>query len=160
LKSKKGEMKMPTALQVVQKFFPEVKEVVDAERNAIIEVTKQDEKTANKKSHKTCAMAVACKRKFNLDGVVISVNRAYLVKGKKARRFMLPESVSREVVSFDRDGGFEPGEYELQKVPRSSRLDRVIKGNGHGGGSPNSPRRHVHKTGGIRTSLGSKMAAE
>jgi hypothetical protein len=128
-------MKMPTALQVVQKFFPEVQTVVDATRNQVIEVTKRDETTANKKSHKTCAMAVACKRKFNLDGVVISVNRAYLIKGKKARRFMLPESVSREVVSFDRDGGFEPGQYELSKVPASSRLDRVIKsGNGHGGG--------------------------
>ena len=130
---------MPTALQVVQKFFPEVTEVVDASRNQVIEVTQQDEKTAKKKSHKTCAMAVACKRKFNLDGVVISVNRAYLVKGKKARRFTLPESVSREVVSFDRNGGFEPGEYELNKIPPSSRLDRVIKsGNGHGGGHVNS----------------------
>src|SRR2546423_938497 len=66
----KGETKMPTALQVVQKFFPEVTEVEDAKRNSIIEVTTRDEKTANKKSHKTCAMAVACKRKFALDGVV------------------------------------------------------------------------------------------
>lgn len=115
---------MPTALQVVQKFFPEVKEVVDAGRNQVIEVTSQDEKTARKKSHKTCAMAVACKRKFNLDGVVISVNRAY-------------------------------------KVAPSSRLDRVIKsGNGHGPGTQNTERKHIHRTGGIRTSLGSKMAAE
>jgi hypothetical protein len=65
------------------------------------------------------------------------------------------------VVSFDRDGGFEPGTYELSKVPASSRLDRVIKaGNGHGGGNPVLERKHIHKTGGIRTSLGSKMAAQ
>jgi hypothetical protein len=152
---------MPTALQVVQKFFPQVTDVEDAKKNQAIEVTKRDETTANKKSHKTCAMAVACKRKFDLDGVVISVNRAYLVKGTKAKRYFLPPSVSREVVSFDRDGGFEPGQYELSKIPDSSRLDRIIKsGNGHGGGKEVSERKHMHRTGGIRTALGSKMAAQ
>ncbi len=152
---------MPTALEVVRKFFPEVNDVQDAGRNATIEVTEKDQRTAHKKSHKTCAMAVACKRKFECDGVVISVNRAYLVKGRVARRYMLPESVSREVVSFDRHGEFEPGEYELGKVPPSSRLDRIIKkGNGHGSGSATTVRKHIHRTGGIRTALGSKMAAE
>src|SRR6266404_4466801 len=110
---------MPTSLELVRKFFPEVTRVEDSGRNSIIEVTKKDETIAKKKSHKTCAMAVACKRKFDLDGVIISVNRAYLIKDKVARRYMLPESVSREVVSFDRDAGFEPGEYELQKVAPS-----------------------------------------
>jgi hypothetical protein len=150
---------MPTALQVVQKFFPEVTEVEDAKKNQLIEVTKRDESVANKKSHKTCAMAVACKRKFDLDGVVISVGRAYLVKGNKARRFMLPPSVSREVVFFDRDGGFEPGEYELSAVSPTLRLGHAVR-NGKGGGRGNYERRHVHKTGGIRTALGSKMAAQ
>lgn len=153
---------MATALQVVRKFFSNVKSVVDAKRNATIEVTKADETNSKKKSHKTCAMAVACKRKFKLDGVIISVNRAYLVKGTQARRFTLPESVSREVTSFDRGGGFEPGEYELAKVPETSRLDKPKnKGNGHGDGPrPERERKHIHKTGGIRISLGSKMAAE
>ena len=154
---------MATALQVVKKFFPEVEEVVDASRNAVIEVTDRDQKVAKKKSHKTCAMAVACKRKFNLDGVVISLNRAYLIKGKKARRFCLPESVSREVVTFDRHGDFEPGEYQLQRIPATSRLDRPqsMRGKGHGPANrPDGTRAHVHRTGGVRTSLGFKAAAE
>jgi len=152
---------MATALQVVKKFFPNVKNVVDAERNARIEVTKSDETKANKKSHKTCAMAVACKRKFHLDGVIISANRAYLVKGDKARRFELPPSVTKEIVSFDRGSGFEPGEYELSKVSPTARLDRPASGKkGHGPGDNSKPRRFQHKTGGIRIALGSKMAAE
>jgi len=152
---------MPTALQLVQKFFPEVESVVDAKKNVDIEVTNADDRVAAKKSHKTCAMAVACKRKFKLDGVVISVNRAYLVKGKKAERFELPPSVSREVVSFDRGGGFEPGEYQLSKVAPDKRLGKkhyAKTGNGHTGGD--GERKVIHRTGGIRTALGSKMAAE
>jgi CheY-specific phosphatase CheX len=93
---------MPTALRIVKKFFPEVTDVEDAEKSQVIEVT--------------CAMAVACKRKYNLDGVIISVKTAYLIKGKKAKRFSLPESVSREIVSFDRDSGFAAGQYRLSKI--------------------------------------------
>ena len=152
---------MATALQLVRKFFPQVKNVVDATRNAEIEVTPQDDRVAKRKSHKTCAMAVACKRKFHLDGVIISQNRAYLVKGDKARRFTLPPSVEKEVVSFDRGGGFEPGSYQLSKVPKGIRLDRSVKtGTGHSGSHPTGVRRHRHMTGGVRLSLGSKQAAE
>jgi len=152
---------MATALQVVRKFFPNVKSVKDATKNAIIEVTKADETNSKKKSHKTCAMAVACKRKFKLDGVIISVNRAYMVKGTQARRFVLPPSVQKEVVSFDRGGGFEPGDYELSKVPKGARLDRPkVKTSNHPGAHTANPPAHRHTTGGIRISLGSKMAAE
>jgi len=153
---------MATALQVVKKFFPEVKNVEDGGRKVTIEVTKRDEATANKKSHKTCAMAVACKRKFEADGVIISVNRAYIIKGDTAKRYNLPNSVSREVVSFDRGAGFEPGTYQLSKVAESAKLGvrRVGKPNGkkhpHGGATE----KMSHHTGGIRTALGSKMAAE
>lgn len=152
---------MPTALQLVQKFFPEVETISDAKKNIEIEVTNADDKAAAKRSHKTCAMAVACKRKFKLDGVVISVNRAYLVKGTKAERFELPPSVSREVVSFDRGGGFEPGEYQLTKPGPSNKLGThkyKKTGSGHGGGD--GQRKVTHHTGGIRTALGSKMTAQ
>ena len=152
---------MATALEVVRKFFPQVKSVVDATKNAHIEVTAQDDKVAKRKSHKTCAMAVACKRKFNLDGVIISANRAYLVKGTQARRFELPPSVSREVVSFDRGGGFEPGDYELSRPGPAHRLGAIPKSHGNENNGRTRPeRKFAHKTGGIRLALGSKMAAE
>jgi hypothetical protein len=116
-----------SALNNVRKFFPQVKTVVDSTRNAVIEVTRGDASSRAVKNHSACAMAVACKRKFKLDGVIISRSVAYLIKGNKARRFKLPESVSREVVSFDRGAGFQPGKYHLEKIPESVKL-----GNRHG----------------------------
>lgn len=110
------------AINVVRKFFPRVKRVVDAKSNAAIEVTSKDASSKAVKDHTACAMAVACKRKFHLDGVIISRTVAYLVKGSQARRFKLPSSVSREVVSFDRGAGFAPGKYELSRVSSSIAL--------------------------------------
>lgn len=110
------------ALSIVKRFFLNVENVIDAKGNARIEVTKGDCNSKAVRSHGECAMAVACKRQLHLDGVIISRSVAYLVKGKTARRFMLPPSVSREVVSFDRGAGFEPGTYELAKVSESTKL--------------------------------------
>ena len=116
------------ALSVVKKFFPKVKRVIDATEDAFIEVTAKDASSKAVKDHNACAMAVACKRKFHLDGVIISRSIAYLVKGNKARRFSLPTSVSREVVSFDRGAGFAPGNYKLHYIPPKNRLGVI-----HGG---------------------------
>jgi hypothetical protein len=150
---------MPTALRVVQQFFPQVTIIEDSSECVEIEVTKQDDKTATKKDHKTCAMAVACKRKLGLDGVIISINTAYLVKGRTAKRYRLPVSVAREVVSFDRGGGFAPGQYRLSRVPKSLRLDakkpRRKLGRGKTGGAD---KEFIHHTAGIRVVLGSKAS--
>ncbi len=144
---------MSTALNTVKKFFPKVKRVVDSKSNALIEVTQQDANSKDVKNHSKCAMAVACKRKFHLDGVIISRSVAYLIKGNKARRFKLPPSVSREVVSFDRGSGFAPGKYSLSKVNESIKLgtpshkqkikNRIVK-----------EKRFRHLTSNVRSVLG------
>lgn len=147
---------MPTALSVVRSFFPKVQKVVDASHPLRIEVTDKDASSKGNKKHDSCAMAVACKRKFHLDGVIISRSMAYLVKGNKARRFQLPQSVAREIVSFDRGAGFEPGEYRLNPVQESAKLLGKRWG---GNGKPtkhrnrNAPKRFHHRTGGVRSSL-------
>lgn len=110
------------ALTVVRKFFPQVREVVDANRPTVIEVTARDANPRAAKDHEACALAVACKRSFKLDGVIIARSTAYLVKGRKARRFQLPPATSREIVSFDRGGGFQPGVYLLSAVTKAKRL--------------------------------------
>lgn len=142
-------------LHTVQKFFPNVKSVVDAKTNASIDVTDADVKASKIKSHKQCAMAVACKRKFNLDGVIISKSVAYLIKGNKARRFKVPESVAREVVSFDRGAGFSSGRYALQAVPISSRMDRPSRSKKVGGKKTGESitKRFYHKTDNVRAEL-------
>lgn len=140
------------ALTIIQKFCPQVKEVNDSTKSLIIEVTEKDSKTSKLKNHAECALAVACKRKEKADAVIISVRSAYLIKGNKAVRYRVPESTAREVVSFDRNGGFQPGTYKLKKPCFTERL-----GGGYSGRTQNkSNRKSVrfsHHTSNIRTSL-------
>jgi hypothetical protein len=144
---------MPEALAIVRHFYPEVTSVKDAKRSIHIEVLPKDTNVATVKNHKECAMAVACKRKLKVDGVIISVSTAYLVKGKNATRFKLGQSVSREITSFDRKAGFAPGEYQLNAPAKSSRI-------GHGKLTPNrdhgvrgAHRKFRHITADVRTNL-------
>ncbi len=145
-----------STLSVVKKFFPNVKFVTDAKTNAFIEVTDADVKKSKLKNHKECAMAVACKRKFKLDGVIISKSVAYLVKGNKARRFDVPESVSREVVSFDRGSGFSLGSYALRAVSPANRMGRPkrekFESNKSHKGDP-IEKRFQHKTDNVRVEI-------
>lgn len=144
---------MSNALHIVQKFFPGVTGVVDALRPAKIEVTVSDSTKKGVKNHAECALAVACKNKFNLDGVIISRTVAYLVKGKKARRFHLPPSTARELVSFDRGAGFAPGIYQLSVVSGNNKLG-MARGGHSGVEGSGKPKQFRHYTSGIRTVLG------
>lgn len=148
---------MSNALKNVQKMFPGVTEVVDAKRARVIEVEPQDLKQAKVKSHKGCAMAVACKRKLVLDGVIMARSTAYLIKGKKATRYHVPESVSREMVAFDRGADFAAGVYKLipPDKPLGSRTGYASKNKGTG-----TPRRSYHVTQKVRAMLGGEVPAE
>lgn len=141
------------ALKVVQQFFPGVTEVVDALRPAIIEVQAKDGTVKGVKNHAECALAVACKRSMHLDGVIIARSVAYLVKGKKARRFQLPPATAREVTSFDRGAGFEPGRYLLSAIGENKKLGHR-QGSDKGKPGNGKPKRFRHVTANIRTVLG------
>lgn len=149
---------MASALSIVQAAFPHVIKVVDAKKDSVIEVTKNDTRSATVRNHKACAMAVACKRKLQLDGVIMSISTAYLIKGGKATRYLVPHAVAREITAFDRNAVFEPGEYRLKAASPSSKLNGVRgtypKESGKKTG--NLAKRFRHKTEGIRASLGSK----
>lgn len=149
-----------STLNIVKKFFPKVQKVVDVRINAVIEVTAKDASSKAVKQHDACAMAVACKRKFHLDGVIISRSMAYLIKGKQARRFHLNDSVAREVVSFDRGSGFATGKYELSHISpsalrgaRETRTNSKVKRTGKDNDITKSGR-FRHLTTGIRSVLG------
>lgn len=111
-----------TALNLVRKFYPDVQSVKDSNRNIIIEVSHKDTQSTAVKNHKECAMAVACKRQLKADGVIVCLSTSYIIRGKHATRYKNNETVSREVISFDRKAGFEPGLYGLSRVPKSSKL--------------------------------------
>ena len=142
-------------LAIVRKFFPSVKAVDDADEAINIEVTGRDTKSARVRDHGECAMAVACKRQHKLDGVIISVGTAYLIKNNRAVRYKMTEHASREIVSFDRNGGFAAGEYRLKPPVADQRLG-AQSGSGRHGNGTGKPIARKHFTSGIRTVLGSK----
>ncbi len=110
MKQTKGK----SVLSIVKKYHPEVKTVVDAKKPITIIVSKADCRNGNLKEPDNCAMAKALQREH--DGAIISLSTAYIVDGEKATRYKVPESVAREIVSFDRNHKFAAGEYSL-RVP-------------------------------------------
>jgi hypothetical protein len=153
---------MSTVLSIVQTHFPKVTKVQDAKKALAIEVTANDEYKSKRRNHEECAMAVACRRAYHADGVLIARSIAYLVKGTLAVRFKIPQSVSREITSFDRGGPFKPGWYQLSKPTEGNTLKRKKErgDNESKGGSTGKSRniRKYHLTTGIRTVLGGKDA--
>lgn len=144
---------MPTsALTTVRRYHPNVNRVIDAKKDLKISVTAEDGQSAKKKAPDACALANACKR-GSFDGAIVSMAVAYMVKGDTAYRYIVPQSISREIVSFDRHQDFAPGEYALKKPTKSMKLgprkyrlnpDRhKVKYKTH--------KRRAHKTAGIRS---------
>jgi hypothetical protein len=112
---KKGVIK----LGIVKQFYPGVTHVIDALQPLVLEVEKGDIRRDKRKKHRECAVAEACKRKFSLDGAIISRATAYLIKDNIATRYIVPAKINREITSFDRTGYFAPGSYALYPVPPS-----------------------------------------
>lgn len=136
---------MATALSIVQRFYPDVKTVRDAQKDLFIEVTDRDCRSKGVKQHTECALAVACKRALGVKGVIIAIRAAYIVNGKQAIRYGLGEAIAREVTAFDRNGSFEPGEYRLM-VPTHKIGDPASSGSRKykkGGGVAKGKYRHI-----------------
>jgi len=134
-----------SALKIVRKYHPEVNSVIDALKDVRVVVSKTDCNTSKKKSPSECAMAKACLKHY--DGAIISLSTAYLIKGKRARRYKVPHAVSRELVSFDRHKEFAPGVYTL-KAPTFAKLLGA-----QGGNKPRIGKKRIfrnHATAGIR----------
>lgn len=162
-KSKRHKSHNTHALAIVRRFFPSVTEVHDADEDFSIQVTANDSKVARTKDHNNCAMAVAVKRAAKARGVIISVKKAYIIKKERAIRYNLPESVSREIVSFDRKAGFAEGSYNLATPKGSSRIgshyvrDRARAAKASPSSNHNKRKAaKPHFTSNIRTSLISK----
>jgi hypothetical protein len=142
---------MPTSLSIVQTRFPSVMRVVKAKRDLTIEITKTDARIGQKKDHSACVVAEACKKKLHLDGCIISMQSAYLIRGDIATRYKVPEGISRELVSFDRGAGFAPGEYTLKVPPVRIAHAKPKRATSRG---KTVSRRHGHKvTSGVRAPL-------
>lgn len=115
------------SLNIIRQYFPKVSEIVDAKARAIIEVTKEDAKSSGIKDPLMCAFAKASYRAFDADGVIIALTTSYVIMKKRAIRFKNSETLSREIISFDRRGGFDPGLYLMSPFSPRQQLG-VYKG--------------------------------
>jgi hypothetical protein len=145
-------------LRIVNRQFPNVTKVEDAKYPLEIEVLKADVTKSKRKDMNQCAMAQACKRVYHADGVIMARSTAYLVKGDLAVRFKVPNTVSREITSFDRGGEFSTGIYMLSVPCHADTLARKEeRGDNKSKGGSKKPKgiRKYHLTQGIRAVLGS-----
>lgn len=95
--------------------------VVDATKSLKMTITRTDVKHAKKNDPANCAAAIAYKRKLNKE-VHIFLTRAYVKENKSWTRYMVPESVSREIISFDRGSDFIPGDYIIKAPVETQKL--------------------------------------
>lgn len=108
----------------ILRLFPDLTSCTDAKRPVGIEVKNRDVAGSKPGDPAACAMARAICREWHADAAVIGLTNSFVIKGKTAMRFKTPESVAREIVSFDREAGFSPGSYHLAPVPKSQRRSR------------------------------------
>lgn len=135
----------------LRKAFPRVKYIADLTAPIEIHVEAQDQKGARTLDHASCAMARACARELRADGAYVGLSKAYVVFGEYAVRCDVPESVSREVVSFDRRGGFSTGTYALSAVSEGNRLGIPKSQKRTGNGPVRRPTAVVHRTTRVRS---------
>lgn len=100
--------------------------VVDADKPITVHITPADCARGSKKDPEKCAVALALKRVTKCDESRVHLGCTYLRFGKKWLRYATPTSLKPEIVSFDRGGGFYPGDFRLHPMPHALRLTPPI----------------------------------
>lgn len=94
--------------------------VVNGARRVKLHISAADAK-GGKKDPANCAAAKAALREVpNCVAARVHIGRVYLLKKDgNWHRYKTPDALRTEIVSFDRGGTFEPGEYELMPMSAS-----------------------------------------
>lgn len=101
------------------------KPVFDADKSVIIQITQLDCERGSKKDPAKCAAALALKRITGCDECRVHIGCTYLRFGTKWLRYATPASLRAEIISFDRGGGFYPGDFQLHPIPEGNRLKLI-----------------------------------
>lgn len=136
----------------IRRFAPQVDRVADANRPIMVRVTPGDIRKADKKDPSNCAMACSFRR-AGFDAAIIHPTKAYLIKGTLAIRYHVPESVLREIVSFDRHADFKAGVYQLSAIYKTDKIGADTRPSNRGSGKNKKAISRplvVHRTEGIR----------
>lgn len=128
----------------------------DARLPLLIEVRADDVALASKKSPQSCAFARACMRTQMADAAFFFRSTAWLEKDGVLTRYMLPVSMQKEIVAFDRNRTMEPGLYQLAAPAKSQRMSEVKKRSAkrpgrHQPGDTTIKRKFVHRTTNVRS---------
>jgi hypothetical protein len=115
------------------------------------QVKDSDVKKSRKNDPANCAAAVAIKREYDTD-VMVHISRTYIKSPDKKHwiRFHTPESIAREITSFDRGHSFETGEYYVRPEPESARLGVYRGANKERTTGNKRPRGKIHRTARVR----------
>lgn len=132
------------------------KPVWDATRGMPLKITAIDCEKGGVKDPGSCAAAQALLRIPGVERVRVQVSRTYVQRNGSWKRYMTPESLSREIIAFDRGGrkSFEPGEYYLRAPSPEEKLSahRRRHRNDKRKNKPTGTREvHIHHTSNIRT---------
>lgn len=113
-------------ISFMAKKHPDITAVYDAMEPIQITLSDPDVKTGVAKDRNKCAFATAACRLFKSDDAYVGIQMACLKFGNKLIRFNIPESVSREIVCFDRYKNCDPSkEYRFSAVTPHRRLSRI-----------------------------------
>jgi hypothetical protein len=130
--------------------------MVDAKKAWVIEVVQKDIKKAKAQDPRHCAFALACQRTDKkVRAAYFFRTSAWLEYSDRMVRYMLPSSIQKEIVSFDRGGLTAPGTYQLSPPKGSNSLGaaraRSRKRRSHPKGNGRIKRKVIHRTESIRT---------
>lgn len=148
------------SLTMIRHYFPKVTRVEDATKPSLVEVTPADARQGTTKNPRICALALACKRTFHADGVIIGLTVSWIIKGDVAIRYHNTDTISREITSFDRRGDFDPGIYGLSPISPAARLGRERSKNPNRSGkvTGTGAKRFRHFTRGVRVLSGGSLS--
>lgn len=91
--------------------------VENADKPLSISISKKDVLWGNTKDPSGCAAARCLSRMPYVEEARVHIARTYIKVKGKWHRYLTPPSLRQEIVSFDRGGTFQPGEYELLPLP-------------------------------------------
>lgn len=96
--------------------------IVEAKKPLLLEVRGMDIARATKKDPQSCGFARACKRSHKVKAAYFFRTTAWLEYSDRIVRYILPQSMQREIVAFDRNQTMAPGLYQLSRPYKSATL--------------------------------------
>lgn len=99
--------------------------IIDAKKTITLTVTNRDINGADTKDPADCVAARACRRELHATEARVHLGRVYIKTSPGAwTRYLTPPSLRQEIISFDRGGSFEPGDYVLHVPHPAKRLGK------------------------------------